>query len=66
MGFRFYIWDCYEGAYFGTDDAQLAEDYAACCDYYVVDTETNRQFLEDGTSSDVKDIAAPTIEDELG
>lgn len=40
MKFRYYITDTFNGRILGTEDSQLAEEYAKSEDYFVVDTFT--------------------------
>jgi hypothetical protein len=55
MKFRYYITDLGEGAVIGTNNEGLAKDYAASCDNFVVDTETGRWLVEDGTDCEVEE-----------
>lgn len=50
MKFRFYITDIGNGCIRGTNSVKDAEDFAACEDYFVVDTETGEWVNLNGRS----------------
>ncbi len=46
--FRYYISDPFDGCYRGTNDSKVAQDFADCEDYFVVDTVTGMWLTSDG------------------
>ena len=55
MKFRYYITDTFDGIVKGTNDQEKAMQYAACPDFFVVDTETGLQHIEDGDTNDIEE-----------
>jgi hypothetical protein len=52
MKFRYYIQDPYLGAIVGTDSEEVARNFAATEEHFVVDTETGKWLGFNGPSSD--------------
>ena len=46
--FRYYITDTCNGCIVGTNDGTIAQNFAGCEDYFVVDTLTGRWWTESG------------------
>lgn len=55
MKFRYYITDLFDGCIKGTNELEVAQVYATCEDFYVVDTETSKWLSYDGNGG-VKEI----------
>lgn len=55
MKFRYYIQDPFEGSIVGTDDDDVAKNYAICEDYYVIDTQTGEWVLSDLSRIEVEE-----------
>lgn len=51
MKFRFYRVSMMDGEVTGTDDEELAKEYAESEDDFVIDTETGKWLLADGEES---------------
>ena len=47
MKFRYYITDLNQGNVFGVNDDEVAENFAACEDYFVVDSEKGEWIASD-------------------
>ena len=56
MKFRYYIADPFEGVVKGTDDEAVAKNYAACFDFFVVDSQEGVFLLESGEADDIQEI----------
>jgi len=56
MKFRYYITDMFDGVVKGTNDEAVAEIYALCPDYFVVDSQEGVWLLESGEADDIKEI----------
>ena len=61
MQFRFYITDTMEGNIVGTDDEDLAIEYAESEEAFVLDAQTGEWILSDGSR---KEIHAITVQGE--
>jgi len=48
MKFRYYITNTFDGCIQGTNDADKANEIAACEEFFVVDTETGEWLMSDG------------------
>lgn len=53
--FRFYITELFDGEIIGTNDPKIASDYAAADECFVVDTETNKWLISNGTDLEIKE-----------
>lgn len=49
MKFRYYITDLYKGSITGTNDKQIALGFAACEDYFVVDSHNDEWLQSNGS-----------------
>ncbi len=54
--FKFYITDLNDGVIHGTNDKEVAENYASCEDYFIVNTDTGKMLTSSGDEIDIKDI----------
>jgi hypothetical protein len=54
MTFKYYITDLFEGAVFGTDSDEDAENIATSEEHFVVDTSTGEWLTSDGTRQSVE------------
>ena len=57
MKFRYYITNLHEGDVEGTNDNQVAIDFAASEDYFVVDSERGEWLQASGNAIPVEDAA---------
>jgi hypothetical protein len=53
--FRYYIFDPFEGKPVGTNSSTVAEHYAMCEDYFVIDTEQNLWLMSLGVMADIEE-----------
>lgn len=56
MIYRYYITDLYTGNILGTSSEEVATQFAASDDYFVVDTECGTLLLSDGESIIIKEV----------
>lgn len=61
MKFRYYITDLFEGEVRGTNDKEVAEQFAPCDDYFVVDALTGEWITGDGDRTDVKEMKNESV-----
>lgn len=55
MKFRYYITDTFRGLVVGTNSEEVAKDFTACDEYFVVDSETG-VWLMDSNPLDIKEF----------
>lgn len=55
MKFRYYIADTFDGDMKGTNDPEVAKEFAICDDYFVVDTETGAWMADEGEAREIKE-----------
>lgn len=63
MAFIFYITDLYDGSVKGTNDENLAKEYAKCEDFFVVNAETS-MWLKPDNEAEVKEVEPISTTDE--
>lgn len=51
--FRFYIFDPFEGRPLGTNSKEVANQYAMCDDYFVIDAEQNLWLKDLGVQEEI-------------
>ena len=57
--FKFYIFDPFEGRPLGTNNAEVAKEYAICEDYFVVNAENSTWVMTDLSEEPIIDVCNP-------
>lgn len=56
MKFRYYVTNTLDGFVVGTNNENVAENYAESDEFFVVDTETNEWLQPDGTREQIEEV----------